>query len=138
MTCYNNESDLPFIRLNWTCESVRELLALSPCHILEFACDSGECIHIEDRCDGVANCADGSDETNCVKFIKSTGYDPEQFPPSPDDNNPLEVKYFFKVFSIDDIKTSNFYGQISIFYYAVYLPNIYYDVTHLYCKQEFF
>ena len=114
ITCFNNESDLPFVRLNWTCGSDTRLLALSPCRFNQFACDSGECTQEEFRCNGVGDCVDGSDETNCAQFIKSPGYDIEQIPPILPDYEKINVEYYFTVHSIDDIKTSNFYAEVDL------------------------
>jgi len=33
---------------------------------IQYQCDDGTCTHIEGRCNGVPNCADGSDETGCA------------------------------------------------------------------------
>lgn len=38
-----------------------------PCSLLEFHCQSGECIHSSWRCDGDPDCKDKSDEENCSK-----------------------------------------------------------------------
>ena len=35
------------------------------CTDVEFACRSGECLPQDTRCDGTADCADGSDELGC-------------------------------------------------------------------------
>lgn len=31
----------------------------------ELKCDDGSCVHVTKLCDGVKDCAEGSDETNC-------------------------------------------------------------------------
>ncbi|KAI6182196.1 hypothetical protein M3Y97_00354300 [Aphelenchoides bicaudatus] len=43
----------------------------------QFTCASGECIAIYDRCSGIAQCLDGSDELNCPE---NGGFLPEQKP----------------------------------------------------------
>nr|XP_014342845.1 PREDICTED: SCO-spondin [Latimeria chalumnae] len=43
----------------------------SPCSAKQFSCASGECIHLEKRCDLHQDCQDGSDEINCVDCILS-------------------------------------------------------------------
>ena len=112
--CENNKSDLPFVRQNWTCGTEITLLTLSHCKMKYFACNSGECVKKSKRCNGIGDCADGSDETNCSLFIKSPGYDPEQPPPVPDGEQKVNVQYYFKAFSLDDVKTSNFYAEVDL------------------------
>ncbi|XP_023813795.2 uncharacterized protein LOC101157458 isoform X4 [Oryzias latipes] len=42
-------------------------LASHQCHSMEFHCGSGECIHGSWKCDGDADCLDGSDEAGCTR-----------------------------------------------------------------------
>lgn len=37
----------------------------SPCSPKQFSCDSGECVHLDRRCDLQKDCIDGSDEKDC-------------------------------------------------------------------------
>ncbi|KAJ8010539.1 hypothetical protein DPEC_G00076130 [Dallia pectoralis] len=43
----------------------------SPCSPKQFSCSSGECVHLDKRCDLHRDCADGSDEKDCVDCIMS-------------------------------------------------------------------
>lgn len=47
------------------CEVV-SLPTLSRCHISQFQCNNGECISVNNICDGDKDCADGEDEFNCT------------------------------------------------------------------------
>lgn len=40
----------------------------SPCSSKQFSCASGECVHLNHRCDLQRDCADGSDEKDCSKI----------------------------------------------------------------------
>ncbi|XP_027005082.2 SCO-spondin isoform X2 [Tachysurus fulvidraco] len=50
----------------------RRPLVPSPCSAKQFACRSGECVRLEKKCDLHKDCADGSDETNCVDCVMSS------------------------------------------------------------------
>ena len=79
------------------------ILLLSSCKVGEFSCDNGECIDIVERCDGVPECGDFSDEKNC----RLVNIDPEKYlkgktPPSETPTLPVEVSS--QVWKILDIK----------------------------------
>jgi len=43
------------------------LCATVACRRNQFECASGSCIHMYQRCDGVAHCPGGEDELNCTR-----------------------------------------------------------------------
>ncbi|TKS88049.1 SCO-spondin Precursor [Collichthys lucidus] len=47
-------------------------LVPSPCSPKQFSCVSGECVHLDRRCDLQKDCVDGSDEKDCMDCIMST------------------------------------------------------------------
>ena len=114
-TCFNNESALPFVRLNWTCSSHQEtLLTFSLCALNEFACSDGNCLPESERCDGVTNCPDASDEKMCQYIRKGDGFDVNQIPPFPQGNRSLDVYYSLLVRSLDDVKISEKYVNADV------------------------
>jgi hypothetical protein len=48
-------------------------VSLALCKDDQFACDSGGCTNLTNKCDGVTDCSDGSDELNCkVVYVPNT------------------------------------------------------------------
>ena len=107
--CSNNESALPFVRLNWTCSHQETLLTFSFCTLKEFACSDGNCLPESERCNGVTDCPDGSDEKMCQYIRKVDGYDINKVPPLPEGNRSLHIGYGFLVLSLADVKISDDY-----------------------------
>ena len=112
--CFLNDEPVPFIRSLWNCSEGAEVLAFSPCDFETFTCNSGMCLMVYDRCDGVVNCDDGSDENECIDLSMGAGYDKNQFPPVHLLENGDDFAYEFSVDSIDDVKTSNYYIDVAL------------------------
>ena len=50
-------------------------MKLTGCHKQrEFTCDDGQCVTIEQRCDQIPDCRDGSDESGCQLLVIEEGY----------------------------------------------------------------
>jgi hypothetical protein len=54
---------LSFIQI--CCQEKKVILASRACPVGRFQCTSGHCISNTSRCDGFAQCSDGSDEAGC-------------------------------------------------------------------------
>ncbi|KAM9774698.1 SCO-spondin [Syngnathus typhle] len=46
-------------------------LVPTPCSPKQFSCKSGECVHLDRKCDLQKDCVDGSDEKDCIDCIMS-------------------------------------------------------------------
>ena len=62
------------------------ILLLTSCNKGQFSCDNAQCIDISNRCDGVADCDDLSDEKSC----RLVNVDPEKY--LKDKTPPSEMK----------------------------------------------
>ena len=56
------------------------ILTLSDCHPNKFTCDSGHCIELEKKCDGIVDCEDSSDELNCEFLLVKEDYTASKLP----------------------------------------------------------
>ena len=75
------------------------MLTISHCHRDEFTCSNGKCVNIDQRCDGITQCVDGSDEQNCRLVVPSIGYNKFLVPPPLEMNQQLRINisYDFKM-----------------------------------------
>ena len=107
---------LPSSSCNKGLDEERTLL-LTSCKEGQFSCDNAECIDIVNRCDGVTQCIDASDE----KTYRLVNFDPEKYlkgktPPSENSTLPLEVSG--QIWTILDIQEV---GQLTIIQFELVL-----------------
>ena len=57
-------------------------MSLSSCQPRQYACDNGQCIDVETRCDGTTTCTDGSDEIDCRIVQQTSKYNKNIVPPN--------------------------------------------------------
>ena len=89
---------------NNTCNNgitnVQKLL-ISACKADQFTCDDGFCISILERCDNFQDCADVSDEKNCMLVYKDTEkYLKDKTPPVTNKKEKLPVQLSIDVMEI--------------------------------------
>ena len=92
-------------------------LTLSACSTAQyFTCDSGECIELSARCNETKECADESDEHDCLMVRVEEQYSSDHPPELPDTFNPLitsvEIIQFDKIDTLE--LTLTFTVQIRI------------------------
>jgi hypothetical protein len=104
---------IPVGRYNWYINDARckydqrkSELTLSKCKFgTQFTCDSGHCVDLNHRCDGVVDCSDESDEEDCYLINTPPSYRKDD-PPKPMTNaNASHLQTSVEVINIDFIST---------------------------------
>jgi len=85
--------------------NVRHQLTLTNCEGgMEFTCDDGTCVRINQRCNLITDCPDFSDEKNCDILKIDDDYRMESFPRSPD-NKALLIYITVSILALPKIDT---------------------------------
>ena len=71
------------------------MLTLSDCHPVKYTCNNGQCIDLSKKCDGLIDCADGTDELECEFLVLDKNYSKNKLPLIQKDE-PVKV-YFRRV-----------------------------------------
>ena len=79
---------------------------LHACNEEQFACKNAFCIAMENRCNAVEDCVDGSDEQDCGKLIMNPGYMKDLTPIVSSDQDVL-VNFSLHIFQIEVHENSN-------------------------------
>ncbi|XP_037779746.1 glycine receptor subunit alpha-2-like [Penaeus monodon] len=82
-------------------------LTLSVCGKGEFTCADGNCIDLSLRCNLRIDCPDESDESLCSVVDIPPGYNTNIPPPSPQKENPLDVKVGIQLIAFPSIVTQD-------------------------------
>ncbi|XP_076047207.1 uncharacterized protein LOC143028722 [Oratosquilla oratoria] len=100
-----NSGDYPLGKKLWNlkgdnCKNGKTVLVLTACGQHEYTCYDGQCIDLFRRCDLNKNCLDGSDEKGCEVAVFPEEYSNKISPHGGEDNEALEVKFFFDIQSV--------------------------------------
>ena len=89
-------------------------LSLSACKDTQFTCGDGLCIDIDERCNGVTNCKDKTDELECKIVQMDSSYNQLLSPPPGEGREKVEVIIDVTINSFNsfDITESNFEVQM--------------------------
>ena len=91
-------------------EEVR--LSLSSCQEKEFGCEDGSCEEMTSRCDGLVDCRDETDETDCQPVLRPTSYDRNRMAPPQSKGGKTEIK--LEVDLKDIIKIEELEGRFEV------------------------
>ena len=112
VTAMSSASFTPFTlgKQNWTikgdtgCSSADTYdteLKMSECQKDEFACNDGQCVRMDQRCNQLPDCRDESDEENCKILLVKDGYNKKIPPDFLDD--PVNVSVSIELLRLVDI-----------------------------------
>ena len=88
--------------------STAHLISISLCNVpRDFTCDSGNCVDMNKRCDGIKDCADESDEYLCPVVNIPNLYNNANAPDPKNKDTPLEQQLDPRIIKIDSIDTKN-------------------------------
>ena len=105
----------PKCGLNTDGYKTKHHLTLSLCEFPnEYTCDSGQCIDIENRCNGVDDCKDESDEKNC-QFVEIPASYVKESPPKrhQESNKTFPLKTKLRITNINLIDTTEMVMELT-------------------------
>ena len=84
---------------------------MSACKEGKFTCNDGQCVSMEERCNQLLECRDGSDEDNCNVVVLSKSYN-KNVPPITRKNEKANVSISLDILKLVDIKEDDYSIEI--------------------------
>ena len=82
------------------------MLTLSDCHPVKYTCNNGQCIDLSNKCDGLIDCADGTDELECEFLVLDKNYSKNKLPLIQKDE-PVKVYFSISISAYPSIDAAN-------------------------------
>ena len=110
-------------------------LKLTSCKLGKFTCDNGQCVTMEQRCNQLPECRDGSDEKNCEVLVLKESYN-KNVPPVSVQNGKkrmVNVSVTMDILKLVDIDEEDYSVEIQ---FSIALKWIENRATFLNLKQD--
>lgn len=125
MSMIRNEAlttGFPLGRMAWTIQNAKpnqkgicnlvngeqHFLALSDCYPNGFTCTNGGCVSLDEKCNSILDCEDGSDEEDCEFLVVDKDYAKDKLPKRDTEKRPLQVFFSIDIGAFPEIDSTNF------------------------------
>lgn len=82
-------------------------LTFSDCHPEKYTCNNGQCVELSQKCDGLIDCDDGTDELECQFLVLDKNYSKDKLPLIQNKNEPVKVYFKISISAYPKIDTAN-------------------------------
>lgn len=83
------------------------VLTLSDCHPNKYTCNTGQCIDLTQKCNGIIDCDDGTDELECQFLVLDKNYSKDKLPLVQNQQDLVKVFLSMTISAYPKIDTAN-------------------------------